>query len=269
MSTIKPLVVTSIHPLSMMAADVGGDWLDVRQLLKDNQDPHHVALTFSQRRLLADADLVLWVSPYLETFLVQPLKSQPEDRQFSLAAASRSLDLDSDGNVDPHLWLRPEAIAGYYRELAKVLAAKFPEKRQWIADRVADRLAALDAKLADIEARLSRLNMTPVIVDHQAYSHFTRYFSIPLAGALVDDSGVAAGAKGIAGLAGTKNVACVIVEQLPAPQRAQKMAAALGVNIIAIDPMGMNINPEEGLVALLESMTRGFERCLGNPKKQG
>jgi len=268
-SKAEPLVVTSVHPLALLAADIGGNWLNVRQLLKDNQEPHHVALSFSQRRLLEDADLILWVSPSLETFLVQPLQSRPQQRQFSLAAVSESLPFEAAGNPDPHLWLRPEAIGHYYREFARVLAEKFPEKRQLIAERLADRLAAVEAKLAEIATRLNRLDRKPVIVDHQAYSHFARYFAIPLAGALVDESGVAAGAKGIATLASTKNVACVVVEQLPAPQRAQKMADMLGVAIVAIDPLGMTIEPQEGLVALLESMAAGFEQCLGSPQNRG
>lgn len=258
----KPKVATSIHPLSLLVTDIAGDWLDVRQLLANNQEPHHVALTISQRRLLDEADLIVWVGPELETFLVRALSQQGPRRVISLDEVAIREGL-AGANTDPHLWLNPPIVKAFYRQLATLLTARFPQHQQQIADNLANRLAALDHKLAAITERLQGAGNKAVIVDHQAYSHFTRYFGIQLAGALVNENGVAGGARSFAELSKANNVACVVVEQLPAPQRARKLAAVLGVKLVAIDPLGVTV--AGGYLELLENLAQGFEDCLSGP----
>src|SRR5690606_40425237 len=74
------LVVTSIRPLTLIARELAGGDAEVRELLTAGEDPHHVALSSSRRRLLARADLVVWVGPGLEAFLAKPLAGLDAER---------------------------------------------------------------------------------------------------------------------------------------------------------------------------------------------
>jgi zinc transport system substrate-binding protein len=256
----EPTVVTSIHPLSLMVADLAGDWLEVRQLLGSNQEPHHVALSFSQRRLLADARLVVWVGPVLETYLVKSTADLEAARQLSLQALAETLEIDTR---DPHLWLQPQLVAAFYPLLAEHMVAAFPQREAEIKARLEERLAAVERTTLRVKQRMAALPHRGVIVDHQAYDHFATYFGITVAGALVNETGVGGGARSFAKLAAMDNIACVVVEQLPAPQRARKLAASLGVEIVAIDPLGVSLAHSQGYPGLLEALAGGFEACLG------
>ena len=280
-------VVASIRPLALMAADLGGDWLQVDTLLAANQEPHHLSLSISQRRLLSRADLVLWVDPGLEAYLVKPLSDRPP--QISLAfrgvlaeppssplAPTRGEHDDHsnhrgddhgeqrshDHGGDFHYWLDPDLVAEYYQLLAARLIDLAPTREAAIRAQLQQRLAALRDFEADAAARLAPFARRPVLVDHQAYGYFARHFNLNIAGALVDESGVNAGPRTLAGLGQQREVRCVVVELLPPSRRADKMAAQLNVPVVAVNPLGSGLAPEAGFIDLLAAVTDGFVRCL-------
>ncbi len=66
-------VVTSIKPVSMVVSAIGGDQVEVEQLVNNQASPHDFAMRPSDLRKLDQADLVVWVGESLETFLEKPL----------------------------------------------------------------------------------------------------------------------------------------------------------------------------------------------------
>jgi zinc transport system substrate-binding protein len=256
----KPLIVASIHPLRLMANDLAGDWLDVEMLLEPGQEPHHLALSISQRRKLDDADLVLWIGPAMETFLVKILRGMDSTRQLSFQDTLEGAVAINPN--DPHYWVHPQLAAGFYRALAATLAIHFPDRADQIQLNLQRALETLAETSKGIESRVRAAPPGKVIVDHQAYSYFAQHYQIPIAGALTDESGVSAGPRTIAGLLSQTGVRCVVAERLPAPKRAQKLAMSLGVPLVAIDPLGTNIPLEQGFTGLLTDVATGFEHCL-------
>lgn len=257
----RPVVVTTIQPLALVLEDLGGDWLDVVRLLGDHQEPHHLALSFSQRLALEDAELILWVGPGLEVFLGKVMSRVSPKRQLSLEQIAA--DLDSDIPSDPHLWMQPLVMRALYRQLAESLGRLYPQHRQELQQRATQMEAALDTKLADLELRLAPLRHRPFVADHDAYSHFSDYFGLSFAGALVGSSGIATGARSLAALGSSPGIACVVVEQQLASKGAQYLAERLGAPTVVIDPLGQAVGQGMGgYVQFLESLGAGFERCL-------
>ena len=264
-------VVASIRPLALMAEDLGSDWLQVDTLLAANQEPHHLSLSISQRRLLSRADLVLWVDPGLEAYLVKPLSRRPPRASlaFHEVLTERASDAPvptRDGNDDHsgdfHYWLDPALVAEYYQLLAARLIDLAPAREAKIRAQLQQRLSALRDFEADAAARLAPFARRPLLVDHQAYGYFARHFNLNIAGALMDESGVNAGPRTLAGLGQQREVRCVMVELLPPSRRASKMATQLNVPVVAVDPLGSGLGPEAGFIDLLAAVTDGFLRCL-------
>ncbi|WP_271272513.1 zinc ABC transporter substrate-binding protein ZnuA [Aliamphritea hakodatensis] len=74
----KPVkVVASIKPLQLIAASLLGDSAETGLLVSPDNSPHHYNMKPSDVRRLQDADLVIWVGPDLERFLIKPLKRNP------------------------------------------------------------------------------------------------------------------------------------------------------------------------------------------------
>ena len=65
----KPVIVTSINPVSMVVAAIAGDKADIEQIVSSTASPHDFALRPSDLRKIAQADAVVWVGESLESFL--------------------------------------------------------------------------------------------------------------------------------------------------------------------------------------------------------
>ena len=262
----KPILVASLPALSLIATDLAGDWLEVRPLLKTNQDPHHVALSVSQRRLINDAAFILWVGPSLENYLVQGVRARDAGSSLGMEEFVRKHFPQTDTQGDAHLWLHPGMVRRLYQQLAVMLGEKYPHKEESIHLRLERALEILDKKVAIIAAGFEKLNASnnSVIVDHHAYGYFTDYFNVAVAGALVDARGVAIGARSLAALEKVSTASCLVVERLPAPRRAQRLAKSQGLRLVAIDPLGADVVVEKGYGGLLDSLSSGFIRCLSS-----
>lgn len=70
-----PTVAVSIAPLHSLVAQVMGDTADPHLIVEAAASPHGHALSPSDARALSEADLVVWVGPALESFLVRPLET--------------------------------------------------------------------------------------------------------------------------------------------------------------------------------------------------
>jgi len=259
----RPSVVVSIKPLALILDDLAGEWLDVQMLLGENQEPHHVALSVSQRKKLGSAELLVWVGPGMESFLEKPVSQLNPKDIVSLQSIAHGAGVDLLEH-DHHYWLQPILVEGLYKVLGDTLAARYPDKKAIIENRLVAVLRDWDVLTSSISSRFAEANSAAVIVDHQAYSYFAGYFGVDIAGALVDESGVAEGAKTLARLSQLSNVSCVVVEQFPPTRRARKMAGALGVPLVAIDPLGYAIDAEKGFIGLFDAVANGFLQCLNS-----
>jgi zinc transport system substrate-binding protein len=262
----RPLVVTSIRPLTLIARELAGGDAEVRELLTAGEDPHHVALSPSRRRLLARADLVVWVGPGLEAFLAKPLAGLDAERVLTWLPGGADHGGDHghlQGTAgDPHVWLDPAATARFARALAGRLARLEPSGAAGFRSRLADFEARLDAVDGGIAGRLAPLGDRVFVAEHAAYGPFLAHYGLQLAGSLSDPSGVALGARNLWGLKGRDDVACVAVERAPGSRLARQLAAQLGVPVVVIDPLGLDVPLARGYAGLLGGMAAGFEECL-------
>lgn len=255
----RPMVVASIRPLSLLVRDVAGDHVQLSQLLPDGQEPHHVALSFSQRRALADADLLAWIGPGLESYIARVVATRSEDRVVTAQSV-----LTSD---DPHLWLNPEAGRAVFHLIADRLVALYPA----LADTIEARRRAFETRfqqaLADWRATFAKVDNGHYLADHDAYRHFTDFFGLPAAGALTTASGQSLGARSLEKLYNTEEVACVVSEYSPPPEAARQLGTRLGVPVVAIDPQGTAIaldrKAPDGYLSLLAAVAEGFGECFG------
>lgn len=262
----KPSLVASIRPLALIASDLGGEWLEVEQLVNNNQEPHHIALSVSQRKMLAEADLFIWVGPGLESFLVKPATQLEKQKVLSFQETlEESTVTVKRYSHDYHYWLNPEMVEIFYRVLGQKLADMYPEKRLLVQSRMEQKIADLERTAQRLADRIGRVASGSVIVDHQAYGYFADYFHIRIAGAMVDESGVAAGARTLASLAELPDIACIVVEQMPPSGRALKMAETLNARLVAIDPLGIGVEDDLGVLGLIENVADGFLECYGAP----
>ncbi|MDR2213131.1 MAG: zinc ABC transporter substrate-binding protein, partial [Pseudomonadales bacterium] len=167
--------------------------------LGPGQDPHEIALRPSERRRLAEADLVLWIGPALELPLADILAD--DDPRLLTVQAIGGLELLPAGNtVDPHLWLH----LGNAQKIAQALAARLSTLDPANAARYADNQARFSQSLAALRAATQdKLAATPLrawVVYHHAFRYVEQELGLPPPFALTDSSGNMAGLRSLIAL---------------------------------------------------------------------
>ncbi|MGV6808732.1 MAG: zinc ABC transporter substrate-binding protein [bacterium] len=95
-----PLLLSTIKPVHLLVSAIAGEQFTLQQLIPDGSSPHHYALRPSDRRAVAEAQVIFRIHPELETFL-NPLLAQRTDAQvITLAQASGVVLLPLEASED-------------------------------------------------------------------------------------------------------------------------------------------------------------------------
>jgi ABC-type Zn uptake system ZnuABC Zn-binding protein ZnuA len=191
----KLLVATTVSPMTSIAANIGGDLVDIRGIVPEGTNSHTFEPDPSVAGLLSEADLIL----------VNGLKL--EDPTMELAQANKRADTEivelgnavlpeseyiydfsfpeSEGKPNPHLWTDP-VLAGEY---ATVMAKKFSELDPENAAAYDANLKAFLAKTAALADALEADQASvpggiKLVTYHDAYAYVGQRYGWDVVGAI-------------------------------------------------------------------------------------
>ena len=246
----KPLVVTSIRPIQLIIEQLFGDYVDVHSVLAGGQSPHHFSLKASHIKLIASADLLVWVGPGLEA----PMLSAVKKAKRTLALGSGSVESPDDSHnlhyqhhnhkhdgvpgTDCHIWLsvvQTEEVADRLAvALTDVIVTSGVEK------------SALDQKLADFKEQMQTLDHelnliflpvkdVPFVVYHHGYSRLVARYGLNQAAALKVNPEQQIGAKKLSSMKSElTGVECLFAEKSEV-KSAERYQRLLGASVQEVD----------------------------------
>jgi ABC-type Zn uptake system ZnuABC Zn-binding protein ZnuA len=252
-------IVTTTTDLKSLAEAVGGDRVEVVNLVPPNVDPEEYQAKPQDVVRLKDARMVvrvgldfdLWFDRLLvQTMLTQSnirglRRGEPGHVDASLAIAvldQRGASVGpSDGHAhasgNPHYWLDPrnaEIITGNILEvLARVDPANGP---YYEANRLAF-LARLDAKLQEWEAKLAPRQGLPMVAYHNSWAYLARRFRLSFIGFIEPKPGVPPSPAHLAALIKTmrERGAHIVIRQPHEPERnAAFVAEKAGATVVLL-----------------------------------
>lgn len=209
----KLKVVTTTSDLAALAAEVGGDRIEVETLARGYQDPHFVEPKPSFLLKLHHADLLLLVGLELETawlvqrFRMPSLITQSGNPRIQVGApgyfdaspyaeildvptppVTRAMGIHPIGN--PHYWLDPENG----RRIAQAIATKFAQMRPTDGAYFNRRFDAFSQRLTQKEKAWDE-QMRPyhgrkVIAYHRSWSNFLKRFELMSIGEIEPRPGI-------------------------------------------------------------------------------
>ncbi len=274
-----PRVVASIKPIHSLVSAIMNDIGTPHLLMSSAGSPHTYQLKPSGARLLANADIIFWMAPTLESFLEKALKSVPQKARVVslhdapgvklLSAPDDQIGHSHEGNeaVDMHAWLDPTNARAIAMHIATVLAAIDATN----SDAYAKNAIALDGRLADLDRRLAE-TLRPVsdrtyIVFHDAYQYFENRYNLDNAFAVITNLHQSPGAKRLSTI--RKRIrelgtVCVFAEPQFSPALMRTITENTGARTAVLDPLGAPLKPGPELYFnLLEGMANDLMRCLG------
>lgn len=257
----KPLIVTSIKPLAIIAKSAAGDAAQVQYLVPASQSPHDFTLPVSALRKIADADLVVWIGADFETRSAKLMAKLPDDKllttmDLSLAQLQNSEQSDSDDHsmeADPHLWLNPDNG----NKIAAAIQARLGLPIKDIISR---------QHMARLKAELAASADKTYLSHHEAYAHFAAAFDLKLGPSIRNASGGTQGAKTQYRLRKTivkTNISCVFVEPQYKDKDAAIIAAEYGLPVVKLDTQGLSQTlSERAYTEFIDRLVVQFKACF-------
>jgi zinc transport system substrate-binding protein len=285
-----PRVAVSIKPIHSLVASVMAGVGTPELIVRGAASEHGYTLRPSDAKRLSEAQLVFWIGPFLESFLVQPLGSlavqatlieiatapgvvllparaggawEAEDENPHAATAEGGQSL---ATKDPHLWLDPMNAIAIARVAADRLAAMDPANAaRYSANEMTleRRLLALDVQL---KRRLEKLRGLDFVVFHDAYQYFDRRYGLSAIGSIMIDPEHPPGARRLRDMH-QKVVAtgarCVFREPQFEPALVRTVTEGTGARSATLDPLGAEIPEGPDLYPkLLENLATNLAACL-------
>jgi zinc transport system substrate-binding protein len=267
-SVSEPRVLVSIKPLALIAQDLLGDLVPVETLLPPVADPHHYSLRVSDRRRIEEADLIVWMGPDIERFLVKPLKPLDKSKKIVVANAEGSENTDKKTphgeTSDLHTWLNPEIAIAMSKSLAQHLGELYPDLKPSIDVRLVDRIAALTKLDQQLRQRLARYQGKAFLADHPAYDVLVETYGLIQVESVQkhDDLGLSARHLGYLNQVVTaQQPSCLLVRQGQQNKTLQAWSERWQLPLVSVDIMGSDPTITN-YQSLLTTVAAAIEACF-------
>jgi zinc transport system substrate-binding protein len=296
-----PEVVVSIKPLHSLAARIMAGVGEPTLLVGGNASLHTYSLKPSQAAALEAADLVVWVGPGFESFLVEPLEALAGEARVLAATdvpgmlllpprEGGSWEAHEDehegeahedeeavehedeehaheaGEVDGHVFLDPANAMTMAAALTAALEELDPANAAAYAangQSLQGELAALDQEIA---ATLAAVRDQHFVVFHDAYQYFEARYGLAAIGSITVSPEQQPGARRLTEIRdkiAALHAVCIFAEPGFEPALIETLVAGTDARSGILDPEGAALPAGPELYsALLRALAKSLRDCL-------
>ncbi|WKW44246.1 zinc ABC transporter substrate-binding protein ZnuA [Kosakonia cowanii] len=284
-------VVTSLKPLGFIASAITDGVTTTEVILPDGASEHDYSLRPSDVKRLQNADLLFWVGPEMEAFMVRSAQQVPAQKQVVMAQLDgvksqlmkggdedeheghegHDHDENSEhhhhhGEYNMHLWLSPE--------IARLSAVAIHDK---LVEVMPQSRAKLDANLKAFEASLAQADkqvgneLAPLkgkgyFVFHDAYGYFEKQYGLTPLGHFTVNPEIQPGAQRLHEIRTQlveQKAVCVFAEPQFRPAVVEAVARGTSVRMGTLDPLGIGIKlGKESYPQFLTQLSSQYASCL-------
>lgn len=277
-----PIVVT-IKPLYSLVAQLTDGIEKPVLLMSQMASPHHYSMRPSERRLLSNARMIVWIGPQMETYLYKVINQQQAVIVTAMQAQGLTLlekrardghqhaadehshdDQPDDMAIDPHIWLSTQNAIAMSRHINRQLIASDPENSAHYQQNLEHLISRITQLSAEIRSDLKD-SQQPYITYHDAFQYFEAENQLNFIGSISLDEETGASLKHLREIRTRieeKNVQCLLY-QPPRPDIVGALAEQTRIRTAPIDPLGQTIkNLGDAWFLIMRSTTENIRQCL-------
>ena len=268
-------IAVTIKPLHSLVAAIMKGAGEPRLIMSTSASPHHYTLRPSERQALAEADLVFWVGPELESFMPRILQSlESAGKSVALLESPGLVRLPArtvhhhDGThsgIDPHIWLSADnadamvdVIAGELTRLDPANSATYETNRERLHTRISETDERIRARLSNKSSAFLRY--------HDAYQYFEAAYGLNIAGFVSSGDETGPGAKHVRELRYTirdQQLRCLFYEAPNRPALVDTLTAGFEVTVLELDAIGLRLEPgENAWFEIMLNLAETYDSCL-------
>lgn len=246
----QPVVVTTLFPQYTMAEMLAGDLIDLQMVLPFGSSAHSFEPQPSVLITILDADLLLYTSPLLETWIDDLVTSQTSahvkavDLSVGITLEEGHHDHEEEEHeeeeleeaLDPHYWMDPFNAKIMAQTIAAELKNLLPDDHTTIDANLVTLMARIDQWHSDNLELVEHAQITTIIHGgHNAFGYFTHRYGInyltPYEGFSTDSQPTPNALVTLMNTMQALGVTVVYTEEIVSPAVAQTIAQQTGATI--------------------------------------
>lgn len=251
----KVRVAASFYPVYEFARAVGGDKIDLVNMVPPGTEPHDWEPTARHMKTLNEAQLFLYSGVGMETWVPKTLKSI-DNKDIAVVEASKSITLlqapagEDDGHghekkddhadeFDPHVWLDPLSVARQVEAIRDgLILVDAANKATYEANAAAyiEQLKALDS---EFKTGLSQCKTRTFFTTHAAFGYLANRYNLEqhaIMGLSPDAEPKPKALANIVDEAKKDNVKYIFFETLVSDKVAKMVAKEIGASTLVLNP---------------------------------
>ena len=271
----KIVIAASFYTLAFLAEQIGGDAVEVIQVVPNGVEPHDYEPTPQELTAIYKAKILAMngqgLDPWAEQ-VAEELRRQgvavimlTEGANLLPAVEGDHHEEDEheeeqevedehgheEGEFDPHVWLDPTEMTNVVVRLRDAMIAADPSQAALFTSHALSAVSSLIALDAEFRSALTECKQEKIIVSHNAFQYLARRYgfeTIALSGISPDEEPSPKKMAEIIETVKNDNLKVVFFESLVSPKLAEAVAREAGVQTLVLNPL-------EGLTA--EEEARG------------
>lgn len=245
-------VVTSFYPLAYVTRAVGGNLVNVHNLVPAGVEPHDFEPTSRDLIEIGNADVLIyngaslepWVLKWQEGVAVKP--KQVTNMADALVESGTSL-IVRNGVADPHFWLDPTIMKSEALIVRDMLTELDPAHKDFFIENTSRLLGSLDALDQHFVAGLSVCASRDVVVLHEAFNYLGRqykFYVTSISGISPDEEPSPKELARITDAVRKKNIKFIFSETIASPKFSELIAREVGGTTLVLNPIE-SLTPNE------------------------
>jgi len=254
----KISVYTSFYPMYDFALKIGGDKVQVVNMVPVGTEPHDWEPTAADITGLEKAAVFIYNGAGMEHWVENILEAL-QNKDLIVVEASKGIDLikghsehadqeDLNGaenrhqgeEYDPHVWLNPLNAKREMENIKNAFIQADPENKDFYEANFQKYAAELDKLDKEFQEALSTSLNKNIIVAHQAFTYLCAAYGlnqVPIAGLSPDSEPDPARMAEIIDFAKKYDVTVIFFEELASPKVAETIASAVHAEVGVLNPL--------------------------------
>lgn len=278
----RPSVVATSTIIADLAAQVGGEEVDLKGILQPGADPHIYEPVPKDTQALEQATLILYNGYNLEPGLIRLMNAAGvKARKVAVGEVVQPLSLEKEGQrvPDPHVWgdvknaiLMVKAIRDAFIELVPADREVFTQN----AAKLTAELQQLDAWMVQ-EIQTIPENNRKLVTTHDAFQYYVRAYGLTMAGTLIgistEEQPSAKTVQQLVEAVKATGVPAIFAETTINPQLIRTVATEAGVKLapreLYSDSIGRPGSEADSYPKMMRANTQTIVEALGGKSTSG
>ncbi|MTI80430.1 MAG: zinc ABC transporter substrate-binding protein [Firmicutes bacterium] len=275
----KIKVFTSIYPLYDFASQIGGNKVEVTNIIPPGAEPHTWEPSPKDMSALTEADVIIYCGLGIEPWGDKVFNGSVIDTtNIKLLKASDSVEVlgaedndDHSHSVDPHVWLDPLNVRKIVDNITATLVELDGDNKDYYQANASAYKKELDELHHDLKNSFVNVAKNEFVVSHAAFGYLAHRYNlkqVPVRGLSPEVEPKPQDMVDVIKLAKENDINYIFFEKMVSPKVSETIAREIGAETLVLNPMG-NLTKEEvnsGLdyISVMRQNMNNLQKALGS-----